>query len=73
MTGIAAVYNGRTYWDTEELGFDLETAESWYIKWDVLYVKFSNTENYKAYEPTLKGEFDIKEPVSVEINGEEEY
>lgn len=69
MAEIFAEYNGTSFWDTETLGFDLGAAEDWYIKWDVLYVKFHNKADYQEYKPTIAGIVGFFNSMSIEIDG----
>ena len=65
---LCATYNPQSYW---ELDFNLNDCADWYIRWDTLFVQFSNGQDYVEYEPILDVNNDIdsfKHPINVHIS-----
>ena len=53
------------------LNFDLTEVYDWHIKWDTLYVKRLNTDEWQSYEPIISAEDEhefFKHPDKIEIN-----
>lgn len=70
MAEIVAEYNMTSYWDTDELGFDFNEVESWYIKWNILFVRFSKDENYQKYnQSSIFEDYDCKRPFNISVDG----
>jgi len=67
MTEIIATYSASSTWNTDQLGFDFNEVEDWFVKWDTLYVRFSKDGEYKDYgSPHFSAdEFDHKHPSEV--------
>lgn len=53
MSTLTAKYTLYSDW---ELEFDLEKVHSWYIKWDSLYVKHNEHDDYVEYSPSFSAE-----------------
>ena len=79
---IEAVYEMVSSWEPKRIedwprdadGFcrEIETAQSWWIKWDVLYVMWDAGSDVVEYQPTYEAsEIDQKRPDKVYVGAVE--
>jgi len=67
---VQAYYGNTSVWT---LDFDIKTVFEWYIKWNTLYVKHTETSDYQEFEPDLSAEgADWKRPDQVFFDGVEQ-
>ena len=70
MAILRAYYGGSSEWNTDRLGFDFSDTEDWFVKWDILYIRFSKDEEYKEYgSPHFPAaDYDYKHPIDTEVS-----
>ena len=65
------VYANYFYTSVFKFEFDLDVVFDWYVKWDILHVKFNeNDEDYLEIEPMSIGaeSIDYKRPWTLELD-----